>query len=51
MSGLRRQQRRFALQCIAPAFLLFTFFVVWPAVKGFYFALTQWDGLSAPVFT
>jgi ABC-type sugar transport system permease subunit len=51
MSGLRRQQRRFALQCMTPAFLLFTFFVVWPAAKGFYFALTQWDGLSAPVFT
>jgi ABC-type sugar transport system permease subunit len=50
MTPLRKQQRRFAVLCVAPAFLLFTLFVTWPGLKGFYFALTRWDGLSDPVF-
>lgn len=50
MSPHRAHQRRFALAAVTPAFLLFTFWVAWPAVKGFYFALTRWDGLSDPVY-
>lgn len=50
MSPFRRQQRRFAILAVTPALLLFTFFVALPASKGFYFALTRWDGLSDPVY-
>lgn len=49
MNLLERQQRRFAFWAILPAFLLFTFWVAWPALKGFYFALTRWDGLTPPI--
>jgi ABC-type sugar transport system permease subunit len=50
MSALRRQQQRFAFRCLLPTLLLFTFWVTLPAVKGFYYATTHWDGLSDPVY-
>lgn len=50
MSPLAAQQKRFAWVCITPTFLLFTLWVAWPALKGFYLSLTRWDGLSDPVF-
>ncbi len=50
MTPLEAQQRRFAWVCITPTFLLFTLWVAWPALKGFYLSLTRWDGLSDPVF-
>ncbi|MCE7906967.1 MAG: sugar ABC transporter permease [Candidatus Omnitrophica bacterium] len=49
MSLLEKQQRRFAFWAILPAFLLFSFWVAWPALKGFQFALSRWDGLTPPV--
>lgn len=50
MTPMRRQQRRFALVSLAPAFVLFTLFVAYPAAQGFYFALTRWSGLTDPVY-
>lgn len=31
---------------IAPAFILFTLFIVWPTVSSFYYSLTNWDGIN-----
>lgn len=47
-SPLARQQRRFAILCVAPALILFTFWVAVPSVRAFYYALTSWDGLTPP---
>ncbi|MDI4644465.1 carbohydrate ABC transporter permease [Cohnella hashimotonis] len=38
------------LSFAAPALILFLIIVVWPFVSSFYYALTQWDGFSKPVF-
>jgi multiple sugar transport system permease protein len=43
---------------VSPLILLFVFvpfvieavWVFWPALQGFWLALTRWDGLSAPTF-
>lgn len=36
---------------IAPAFTLFTFFVVIPLVMSIYYGFTKWNGISKPQFT
>lgn len=50
MSSVRRQRGWFAVRCLAPALILYTLWDVWPAIKAFYFALTDWDGLGTPKF-
>lgn len=34
----------------APALVLFLIFAVWPFISSLYYSLTQWDGLTKPVF-
>jgi len=36
---------------LIPSVLLFIIFVIYPFVGGIYYSFTQWDGLSAPMFT
>jgi ABC-type sugar transport systems, permease components len=50
-SGARPRRTRTAVDapywlCL-PAFLLFTSFVILPAIASFYYSLTSWDGLGA----
>lgn len=41
-------QRRFIAVFLAPAFLLFSLFVAFPAVQVFLYSLHKWDGLTEP---
>lgn len=42
----RAQDRYFGYIMCLPAVLLFTVFVIYPFLKGFYISLHRWDGLS-----
>ncbi len=48
MSLRGKEERRFILVFLAPAFLLFTVLVFLPAVRALLYSLQKWDGLSAP---
>ncbi|WP_233712063.1 carbohydrate ABC transporter permease [Kribbella turkmenica] len=56
--GASRRAKRSATGRVSPLILVFVFvpfaveavWVFWPAVQGFWLALTNWDGLSAPTF-
>lgn len=50
MTQCERQQRRFAILCTAPAAVLFTLWVGWPAVRAFAYALTRWNGFGPAKF-
>ena len=43
-----REERRFITVFLAPAFLLFTVFVAFPAVRALTYSLQKWDGLTEP---
>ena len=46
---LTKKKKKFdmtAFLFIAPAFILFTLFIVWPTVSSFYYSLTNWDGIN-----
>lgn len=44
-SGLNRTTLAF----IAPAFILFTLFIIVPTISSFYYSFTSWDGISPNV--
>ncbi|MGW3806216.1 carbohydrate ABC transporter permease [Micromonospora sp. NPDC005113] len=51
----RRRQRSARLSPLLVAFVLVPFlvesvWVFWPAIQGFWFSLTRWDGMSPPTF-
>ncbi|SCE82153.1 carbohydrate ABC transporter membrane protein 1, CUT1 family [Micromonospora coriariae] len=51
----RRRRRSARLSPLLVAFVLVPFlvesvWVFWPAVQGFWFSLTRWDGMSPPTF-
>ncbi len=35
-----------AIAFIAPAFIFYTFFIIWPTVSSVYYSFTSWDGIS-----
>ena len=46
---LTKKKKKFdttAFLFIAPAFILFTLFIVWPTISSFYYSLTSWDGIN-----
>ncbi len=48
MSLRKKEERRFILVFLAPAFLLFTALVFLPAVRALLYSLQKWDGLGTP---
>jgi len=48
MSLRAKEERRFILVFLAPAFLLFTALVFLPAVRALLYSLQKWDGLGTP---
>ncbi|MET8123817.1 sugar ABC transporter permease [Micromonospora sp. NPDC005189] len=51
----RRRRRSARLSPLLVAFVLVPFavesvWVFWPAIQGFWFSLTRWDGMSSPAF-
>ena len=38
-----------AFMFIAPAFILFTLFIIVPTVSSVYYSLTSWDGISPDI--
>ena len=48
MSLRKKEERRFVLVFLAPAFVLFTAFVFLPAVRALLYSLQKWDGLGEP---
>lgn len=48
MNQRQKEERRFVLVFLAPAFLLFTAFVFLPAVRALLYSLQKWDGLGTP---
>lgn len=45
--GQRRQRAVLAVAFLAPAFLIYTTFVIYPMVRTFYTSLFEWRGVSA----
>lgn len=43
-----RKEWRYAVLFIAPAFFIYTVFVVIPMLQAFYYALLKWNGLTRP---
>lgn len=48
MSLRKKEERRFILVFLAPAFLLFTALVFLPTVRALLYSLQKWDGLGTP---
>lgn len=48
MSLRAKEERRFILVFLAPAFLLFTALVFLPAVRALLYSFQKWDGLGTP---
>ncbi len=48
MSLRTKEERRFMVVFLAPAFLLFTALVFLPAVRALLYSLQKWDGLGTP---
>jgi ABC-type sugar transport system permease subunit len=51
----RRRRRSARLSPLLVAFVLVPFavesvWVFWPAIQGFWFSLTRWDGMTPPTF-
>lgn len=49
MTGKKKRIDGTAVGFIAPAFLLFTLFIIVPTVASVYYSFTSWDGLSPTV--
>ncbi|MCX5068957.1 sugar ABC transporter permease [Micromonospora lupini] len=55
VTPIRRRRRSARLSPLLVAFVLVPFavesvWVFWPALQGFWFSLTRWDGMSPPAF-
>jgi ABC-type sugar transport system permease subunit len=50
MGPIRRSQRRTGLLLIAPALILYSAFVLIPAIANFWFSFTDWTGFVEPSF-
>ena len=37
---------RVAISFIAPAFILYSLFIIWPTISSVYYSFTSWDGIS-----
>jgi len=48
MSLRKKEERRFIIVFLAPAFLLFTALVFLPAVRALLYSFQKWDGLGTP---
>ena len=48
MSLRAKEERRFILVFLAPAFLIFSIFVFLPAVRALLYSFQKWDGLGTP---
>lgn len=48
MSLRKKEERRFIIVFLAPAFLLFTGIVFLPAVRALLYSFQKWDGLGTP---
>lgn len=50
-SGNRKRGKvdKVALAFIAPAFLFYLLFIIWPTISSVYYSFTSWDGISPEV--
>ncbi|MCF6286855.1 MAG: sugar ABC transporter permease [Candidatus Hydrogenedentes bacterium] len=48
MSARSKEERRFIIVFLAPAFILFTTFVFLPAMRALLYSFQKWDGLGTP---
>lgn len=44
--GKRIKIDKVAIGFIAPAFIFYTLFIIWPTVSSVYYSFTSWDGIS-----
>jgi raffinose/stachyose/melibiose transport system permease protein len=47
---MRRNATIFSIAFLAPAFLLYTMFIIYPMINSAYYSLTEWNGGKDPVF-
>lgn len=45
-SGKKMKIDKVAIGFIAPAFIFYTLFIIWPTVSSVYYSFTSWDGIS-----
>ena len=38
-----------AIMFIAPAFIFYTLFIIWPTISSVYYSFTSWDGISSKI--
>lgn len=48
---MKRNTKLFSVLFLAPAFILYTVFVIYPMINSAYYSLTEWDGGKPPVYS
>lgn len=48
-SGKKVKIDKVAIGFIAPAFIFYTLFIIWPTVSSVYYSFTSWDGISPTI--
>lgn len=48
-SGKKMKIDKVAIGFIAPAFIFYTLFIIWPTVSSVYYSFTSWDGISPTI--
>lgn len=46
MKGANRKKLQMFCLCVAPALLIYTYFILFPFCKTFYYSLTDWNGMT-----
>jgi raffinose/stachyose/melibiose transport system permease protein len=50
MTHIVRKNKAFIIAALAPALIIYIFFVFYPIIRSFIFGFYDWDGFSAPKF-
>jgi raffinose/stachyose/melibiose transport system permease protein len=50
MTHILRKNKTFIIAALAPALIIYLFFVFYPIIRSFIFGFYEWNGLSAPKF-